>query len=253
MIGHLYRYPHPTEPGKFLYVGQGLKRDSIHRRGATSFGRRFKKLFPDIELPQPTREIVEVENQLELNELETIWMFQYHTWHGYEGGMNLRFPEDFDYREAMTVEEHRANGLNAVKNGTGIHSSEYDRSKGGKVTKKRRSGIFSPDYDRTKGGRAAAVVNVASGQLDKARNSPKRIAALLTASKEKRLGIYGIPKEKKRRIGLSAVANKTGIFAENFDKSAAGGLGAHNRFHVTGKSSPRCSFCSEQNLIVAYA
>ena len=91
MIGHLYRYPHPYDATKFIYCGQGEKRHNVHRSGVSSFGRRFKKLFPGIELPQPIREVVDVQDQLELNELETIWMFRYHTWRGL-GGMNIVFP-----------------------------------------------------------------------------------------------------------------------------------------------------------------
>jgi hypothetical protein len=98
MIGHLYRYPHPHDPTRFIYVGQGPKRDSKHRSGKEGFGRRFKKLFPADVLPQPIREQVEVKDQSELNELETVWMFQYHTWRGYNGGMNLTFPGSDDYK-----------------------------------------------------------------------------------------------------------------------------------------------------------
>ena len=53
----------------------------------------FKRDFPGIELPQPIRETVEVADRLELNELETVWMFRYHTWRGYEGGMNSHSPD----------------------------------------------------------------------------------------------------------------------------------------------------------------
>jgi hypothetical protein len=98
MIGHLYRYPHPCDQTKFIYCGQGAKRDAKHRYGRSSFGRRFKKLFPDVDLPQPIREQVEVSGQLELNELETIWMFRFHTWRGYPDGMNLTLPGSDDYK-----------------------------------------------------------------------------------------------------------------------------------------------------------
>jgi hypothetical protein len=98
MKGTLYRYPHPTIDGKWLYVGQGPNRDSRHKSGASEFGRRFKVLFPGVELPQPVKEVVEVENQLELNGSEIIWMFRYHTWRGYDGGMNLTLPGSHDYR-----------------------------------------------------------------------------------------------------------------------------------------------------------
>jgi hypothetical protein len=97
MIGHLYRYPHPQDPTRFIYVGQGAKRDPIHRRGISSFGRRFKRLFPNVELPQPIREQIEVQNQADLNEEETIRMFLYHTWHGYPDGMNIGLPGIVDY------------------------------------------------------------------------------------------------------------------------------------------------------------
>jgi hypothetical protein len=98
LLGHLYRYPHPRDATKYIYSGQGAKRDAEHRRGRTSFGRRFKTRFPGAALPQPTREEVEVADQLELNELETISMFRYHTWHGYEDGMNLTLPGAQDYK-----------------------------------------------------------------------------------------------------------------------------------------------------------
>src|ERR1700676_2374815 len=116
MIGHLYRYPHPYDATRFIYCGQGAKRDVVHRRGTEGFGRRFKKAFLDVELPQPIREEVEVKDYLELNELETIWMFQYHTWRGYEGGMNLTFPGSDDYKRLwllQPIEARKANGRRA--------------------------------------------------------------------------------------------------------------------------------------------
>lgn len=97
MLGTLYRYHHPEDSTRFIYVGQGSDRDRRHRSGSGSFGRRFKRDFPNFELPQPIREVVEVADRFELNELETIWMFRYHTWRGYDGGMNLTFPGRIDY------------------------------------------------------------------------------------------------------------------------------------------------------------
>jgi hypothetical protein len=98
MIGTLYRYQHPNDPTKFIYVGQGPKRDKEHRSGKSSFGRRFKKLFPDDILPEPIKEQIEVYSTSELNEEETIWMFRYHTWWGYPDGMNLGLPGSSDYK-----------------------------------------------------------------------------------------------------------------------------------------------------------
>jgi hypothetical protein len=56
MIGTLYRYQHPHDSARFVYVGQGGNRDRQHRSGKSSFGRRFKKQFPDAVLPQPIKE-----------------------------------------------------------------------------------------------------------------------------------------------------------------------------------------------------
>lgn len=98
MIGTLYRYPHPKDPSRFIYVGQGPNRDKQHRFGFTSFGKRFKEIFPNTRMPEPIKEIVEILDHSELNDLETIWMFRYHTWRGYPNGMNLTFPNTIDYK-----------------------------------------------------------------------------------------------------------------------------------------------------------
>lgn len=119
MIGYLYRYPHPTQLNKFVYVGQGPNRDKAHRYGKTSFGRRFKALFPNISLPVPVKEIVDVENQSHLNDLETIWMFRFHTWHGYDGGMNLVVP-GIDFRNEAVKKGQIKGGQSNVINKTGI-------------------------------------------------------------------------------------------------------------------------------------
>src|SRR5258708_21051606 len=81
----IYRYPHPSDAGKWLYTGQAVnpaRRDKEHRRGKEGFGRRFKKMFPGVELPQPDFQEVEVKDYLEANEEETIAIFRHHTWHG---------------------------------------------------------------------------------------------------------------------------------------------------------------------------
>jgi hypothetical protein len=101
----LYRYPHPRDSTRFIYVGQqrGRDRDARHRRGYEGFGKRFKEKFPGIELPHPVREEIEIKDHLELNELETIWMFQYHTWCAYPDGMNLCFPGSLDYQSITAM------------------------------------------------------------------------------------------------------------------------------------------------------
>ena len=95
--GTLYRYPHPTEAGRFLYVGQGAKRDKHHRSGESSFGRRFKRDFPNVELLQPIKEEFGIIDQAHLNVMETCWMFQYKTWFK-DGGYNLCMPGSSDYK-----------------------------------------------------------------------------------------------------------------------------------------------------------
>jgi hypothetical protein len=90
-IVHLYRYPHPTEPGRFLYVGQGADRDRVHRGGTTSFGRRFKQDFPGVALPQPVRWTEPATTDKERNAAEERAIVLYHTW-DYEGGYNVVTP-----------------------------------------------------------------------------------------------------------------------------------------------------------------
>lgn len=172
----MYRYTDPTDSSKTLYVGQGPKRDYDHRSDRTSFGRRFNKRFPGVDLPQPIRWTVEVTDQLELNELETIAMFQFHSWRGYEGGMNLMLPGSTDYKNLgrftmslLTAEEKSARGRKAgaigglkggpiaaalhQKNGTGIfglttEERQENAQKGGHVAgtqnKELKIGIFAP-------------------------------------------------------------------------------------------------------------
>ena len=106
-VGVLYRYPHPHVAGKYLYVGQGSKRDHEHRIGRSSFGRRFYKQFPDTEMPRPEHWVVFISSQQELNEEEIIAMFENHTWCGYEGGMNLSIPGSVDY-SIMGIAGHRS-------------------------------------------------------------------------------------------------------------------------------------------------
>jgi hypothetical protein len=112
MIGTLYRYLRPQDSTRFIYVGQGPKRDNQHRSGRSSFGRRFKAVFPDVVLPQPIKEQIEISSQIELNEEEIIWMFRFHTWRGYPDGMNLTIPGSQDYKSIG-----RISGAVNTKNG----------------------------------------------------------------------------------------------------------------------------------------
>lgn len=197
MIGHLYRYSHPHDPSRFIYVGQGSKRDSRHRLGRTSFGKRFKRSFPNEELPQPVKEIVEVRDQLELNELETIYMFRYHTWRGY-GGMNITLPGSDDYKnmgllggqiskESGQIQAFAKSGVGGriagrirVESGGLASISTYEnRAKGGRVQgaiqgrKNVESGhLFNirTKEHQSAAGRISGRMNVESGHMDRMRD-----------------------------------------------------------------------------------
>ena len=126
MLVTLYRYPHPSIPDKWLYVGQGTKRDFTHRSGRSSFGRRFRKLFPDTLLPEPIRWTEPTADHFEANEAEIVAMFKYHTWRGYPGGMNPTLPGSTDYEKMGLI----------------------GGSIGGKICKERRRGIFSLTHEQ---------------------------------------------------------------------------------------------------------
>jgi hypothetical protein len=108
MIGTLYRYPHPHDPTRFIYVGQGPNRDKRHRLGNKGFGHRFKNKYPNDVLPEPIKEQIKVSCQLELNEEEIIWMFRFHTWRGYPDGQNLTLPGSQDYKKFRLFVPHEA-------------------------------------------------------------------------------------------------------------------------------------------------
>ncbi len=177
MKGTLYRYPHPQDPTRFIYVGQGPKRDNEHRSGRSSFGRRFKVDFLGAELPQPIREQIEVSNQLELNEEETIWMFRFHTWRGYFGGMNLTLPGLQDYKQITALA-----GAASVKSGKGIFAVNYDKGKGGRAGGKiagriavksgRIKTLATPESLR-KGGQIQGRNNVENGHIVKIHSLPQ--------------------------------------------------------------------------------
>lgn len=218
----MYRYPHPLDATKFIYCGQGPKRDAAHRRGEKGFGRRFKRDFPGIELPQPIRETVEVADRLELNELETVWMFRYHTWRGYEGGMNLTFPGCLDYKnfnQGLTSEKRaeigRKNGPKAVQ-----------------THKVKKTGLCAP----------GSPMQIEGGKVSGRINGPR-------LKKEKR-GIFA-PGMQAAGGATSAPgnnakhkANGTGIFAPGV-RSLGGKKANHNRYHANRNVIKEgCMFCA---------
>ena len=197
MQGHLYRYPHPLDASKFIYCGQGAKRDTDHRSGKSSFGRRFAKTFPSIALPQPIRETVEVVDQAHLNALETAWMVVYNTWHKHSTeAMNLLFCSTGYKRliDFVSPETRRRNGLKvgraAVESGQLMsmrsqltkEQKQKASSAAARKCKERQIGIFALTKElQSEFGRRAGQKNVESGwaaTLGKQNVESGQIAAL---------------------------------------------------------------------------
>lgn len=158
MTIHLYRYPHPTIPDRWIYVGQGANRDKRHRSGQSSFGRRFIKAFPDTPLPTPTRWTEPATNHLEANNAETAAMFKYHTWHGYLGGMNLTLPGSKDYEKMGHI----------------------GGSIGGRRAFERRSGIFGFTLNQLseRGRKGGKLGGITQGRINAANSHMARIQYL---------------------------------------------------------------------------
>jgi len=225
MQGTLYRYPHPAEPNKFLYVGQGAKRDREHRVGRSSFGRRFKRDFPGMELSQPIKEVIEVANQMELNELETIWMFRFHTWHGYEGGMNKVIPGG-QFGCAL-IGGFATNATTSGRKGNGGRTGAGARASLEKGVGIHGRSVKQKAQDASKGGRLGGAKNVKTGHILRIQKSGAvlggRVAGRLTA--EKGTGCH--------RPELQI-------------------LGRHNRWHVKRNiHQPACSLCQQQLPLAA--
>lgn len=157
MIVHLYRYSHPFIPEKFLYVGQGPKRDKVHRAGNSSFGRRFIKRFPDTSLPQPVRWTEPATDHLEANNAETVAMFRYHTWHGYSGGMNLTLPSSTDYENIGAI-----GGRKVVESG---QIASLGKIQGRKNSENGHLALISRKESQGKGGKTQGRNNVKNGHL----------------------------------------------------------------------------------------
>jgi len=250
MIGTLYRYSHPSDPSTWLYVGQGVGRDRAHRSGKSSFGRRFKRKFPNVELPQPTREQFEVSNSEELNALETFWIHCYKTWHE-DGGMNLSLPGTSDYknigRMASREDKIRAGilggkaniasgwalklGQESVESGhLSLSTTKETRSKGGQKGGPRRFELWGSPRTiegSRKGGLTQGPISgrkaVLSGQL-------KSVASLG--------GKIGGPiGGKKKSPAKTAACQQNAI------------VGRHTRWHVKrGIINPNCKLCSEGTI-----
>lgn len=230
MFATLYRYPHPHDSTKFIYCGQAIKperRDRQHRTGKTSFGRRFKKLFPDVELTQPIREVVEAQDQLELNWLETEWMFRYHTWHGYAGGMNLTLGS-LDYKNMgllggrsrvanMTLEQRQEWGRKAGAASSASFTFEQRQERARKASLVAHASMTSEQ--RKERSRKAGIKNAESGHLIRIASVGGH-ALMASMTPEQR-------SERARKAGL--IGSRKGV---------------HVRLHVNRNLlNPQCTFC----------
>jgi hypothetical protein len=223
MIGTLYRYPHPCDLTRFIYVGQGPKRDVEHRSGRSVFGRNFKKLFPGVELPQPVREQIEVSDHIQLNEEETIWMFRFHTWRGYPGGMNLLIPGSQDYKRIGKIRGLLTASIPGHTARAGRIGGSIAGPSNGRKLLERKRGLFGRTKekiieDARKGG---LVGGLTAGKI--ARDSGQ-LAALRTP-------------EHQREAGRKSAARLGGM-PKN---------GLHVRWHVKrNKPNLKCNFCREE-------
>lgn len=272
MIGTLYRYPNPTDGTKFVYVGQGSKRDSAHRRAVSSFGRRYRRMFPNAELPQPIREVFEVQDQLELNELETIWMFQYHTWHGYDGGMNLTIPGSDDYKNmarlAATLpdlrEKRRAqfSAMNAQiefkeankKRLAAMNSSPEHKAQLAAMTvlpevrAKRKTTMVSLNGSsefQTKRKAALAIIHSSPEALAKSKNNrTKRVARM----RAKQKAATNVPPEIQARRVAAARAMNASSEIQTKRRAALDAVRMSSEFQIKHKTALAKWLCSYWNI-----
>jgi len=236
MQGTLYRYPHPTEPNKFLYVGQGAKRDKDHRAGRSSFGRRFKRDFPCVELPQPILETVEVVDREHLNSMETAWMVLYATLSSV-GGMNLTLPGSDDYRNLGKLGGPIGGRIAGRKNIESGHITALGR-------KNVESGRLAA-LGRI-GGRVAGRIAVESGQLASVASLGGRVSGRANAESGHitALARSGVGGRKGGPIGgKSKSPKKLAACASNFR------IASHNRWHVRRNIiNPNCELCRTSKI-----
>jgi hypothetical protein len=253
----IYRYPHPTEQGKWIYTGQTnnlVRRDRRHRNAKVGFGRRFKKAFLDMELPHPEFQEMEVQNHIEANEEETIAIFRNRTWHG-QGGMNLTLPGSDDYKNFgkiggqiggstggratnKTTEGRKGNGgRKNLLDGTGI----FGRSAGQHSEDSRRAGLTNVITGQIH--RLGVAFGPISGRKAVESGQLSRIRSIENSVKGGRIGGRLGSREGKARQGringLKAAENG------NLARARVGAL--HIRWHVRRNIiNPNCSICQER-------
>lgn len=194
------------------------------------------------------REQIDVENQLELNEEETIRMFIYHTWRGYKDGMNLQIPGAEDYKNSG-----KFGGLSAAQSGQLEKARNYPERKekwaeiiqsekakenrkiqGFKQGKKNvESGHWATLRTREiimMGAKAAGALAAKTGQINKIKTYESSLKGALNQKKE----------DKVRGGVTQGTKNVANGHLERVRKTAP-----HIRWHVKrGLVSPTCKFCS---------
>lgn len=252
----IYRYPHPTIPDRFLYVGQERKlgsRHYHHKIGETSFGKRFAKLFPNTQLPTPIRRKIEVEHVIDINEEETMDMFLFHTWRGY-GGMNLRLPGAADYQNFGKLCYELKVGVHAIsserKREIGLRSGQRHVESGWAAELGRRSlesgHIFkiTTQETRSKGGKIAGKIRgpqaVASGQLLSICSAGGKAGA--ETQRRNKTGIFNPAHFGKG--GRTGAGGRRNAELGNTKRLGLLKLGPHIRWHVSrNQFNSNCKLC----------
>jgi hypothetical protein len=250
MKATLYRYPHPFDSEKFIYCGQttGKNRDKRHRAGYDGFGRRFKKKFPGIELPSPIFETVEVTDHLELNWLEIEWMFRYRTWHGYADGMNISVPGSHDYKNISAAGRIIRSSLSFE-----TQSEIMKRVAAGATTEERSAwGKAVPKAVRVAAAKKAIETLGPEGRSAMA----KTRAENMTSERRKEIALKGLT--TRRLLGTDKASEESKKKMSASQKSLGAAIPrrikfGHNSWHVRrNKPNPRCDFCIDEGLIVAF-
>jgi len=127
-----------------------------------------------------------------------------------------------------------------------IESIKAGASLGGKISgvlsRDNKIGIHNPDFDHASAGRISGLMNVESGHLRKISSAGGKASGTIVG-------------KRNAESGWMSKLGKSVPFEVRSERSKIVGPRAmHIRWHVnSGKSNPRCSLCSEQSLIIAFA
>jgi hypothetical protein len=187
-------------------------------------------------------------------------MFQYKTWRAF-GGYNLTFPGSLDYQQAGHLGSQEAKRLNR---GIFAQTLEQRRTLGRIQGRKNVESGWAAELGRRSGKLAAESGHIQNlGHTYGPKNG--RLNGLKTGKRTflEKTGIFSLSlvqkTENSKRGGLTmgprSLEEKTGIHGQTPEQHReAASLGGHSLWHVRRNlPNPRCAFCSEQGLIVAFA